>query len=195
VSPALPPLSELPPDDAAQIDRACEAYEAEWDRIGCPPPLEPFLETVPEPLRPALRRELLRVERGVLPVVAGFEVLGVQGAGGMGIVYRARDKATGGLVALKRIRAVELLGNPRLRQRWEMEREILVGLQHPHVVRIERFGEHDGEPFLVMPLVTGGDLKQHLGEFRLDLDGLGPDELGRRQVRVAALVEKIARAI
>lgn len=88
-----------------------------------------------------------------------YEVLNVLGEGGMGIVYRCRDQATGDLVAVKRVilpegkQAAEYIG-------WfYKEARALAALDHPGVVQARDFGQlADGSPFLAMDLVSGVSL-------------------------------------
>jgi predicted Ser/Thr protein kinase len=108
------------------------------------------------------------------PVVDGrFELLAPAGAGGMGIVYRARDRETGARVALKLVRAE---GDP---QRFEREARLLAGLSHPGIVRYVAHGRTAaGESYLAMEWLEGEDLAQHLRRGRLEIDDVM--ELARR---------------
>jgi serine/threonine protein kinase len=103
--------------------------------------------------------------RGGAPVLPGhvianrYEVLGVLGEGGMGIVYRCRDKPSGQLVAIKRV--IPPPGN--LANEYVMwfykEARALAALDHPNIVRAHDFGQlRDGSPFLAMELVSGASL-------------------------------------
>ena len=98
----------------------------------------------------------------VLPgqVIAGrYEVLGLLGEGGMGIVYRCRDQATGQLVALKRVIPPQgNLVNEYLMWFYKEARALAV-LDHPNIVRAKDFGQlRDGSPYLAMELVRGASL-------------------------------------
>lgn len=95
----------------------------------------------------------------VLPghVIANrYEVLGVLGEGGMGIVYRCRDQSTSQLVALKRV--IPPPGN--LVNEYLMwfykEARALAALDHTNIVKAQDFGQlRDGSPYLVMEIVQG----------------------------------------
>jgi serine/threonine protein kinase len=92
----------------------------------------------------------------------GYEVLGVLGSGGMGVVYKARDVRLKRLVALKMI----LTGphaRPEERDRFRREAEAVARLQHANVVQIYEVGEHDGRPYLALEYVGGGSLAERLG--------------------------------
>jgi tetratricopeptide (TPR) repeat protein len=91
--------------------------------------------------------------------IEGLKVLGELGRGGMGVVYRARDLATGRDVALK----VVLGPSPSVQQlaRFEREGQLTACLAHPGIVGIHSAGVVRGAPYLVYELVEGA---QELGE-------------------------------
>src|SRR5262245_15686733 len=78
--------------------------------------------------------------------VPGYEVLGVLGSGGMGVVYKARQFKLNRLVALKTIQGGQHLGLRAL-QRFQREAEAVAQLQHPNIVQIYEVGEHEGRPY------------------------------------------------
>jgi len=88
------------------------------------------------------------------------------GEGGMAFVYKARDTRLDREVAIKVIRTekltIETMG--KTLKRFEREAKALARLTHSNIVQITDFGEHDGKPFLVMYYVSGGTLKQKLGQ-------------------------------
>jgi hypothetical protein len=98
---------------------------------------------------------------GNLPTVPGYEILGVLGRGGMGVVFQARQVKLNRLVALKMI-----LAGPHadadLRARFQREAEAVAQLQHPHIVQVFEVGEADGHPFLALELVPGPNLARAL---------------------------------
>jgi predicted Ser/Thr protein kinase len=95
-----------------------------------------------------------------LPAVAGYEILGLLGRGGMGIVYKARHLRLQHVVALKMIHASQ--AGPEERHRLKTEAEAIARLQHPHIVHIYDVGESDGSPFLSLEYLEGGTLAQRL---------------------------------
>jgi serine/threonine protein kinase len=80
------------------------------------------------------------------------------GAGGMGFVYRARDRNLDTSVVIKVPRRA-LLDDPDFAGRFAREIRSLVQLVHPHIVKISDAGEHDGLPFAVMQCLPGGSLE------------------------------------
>jgi WD40 repeat protein/serine/threonine protein kinase len=98
---------------------------------------------------------------GSPPAVAGYDVLSVLGRGGMGVVYKARHVRLNRLVALKVVLAGTHAGPDRL-ARFHVEATTAARLQHPHIVQIHEVGEQDGQPFLALEYVTGGNLAQRL---------------------------------
>jgi serine/threonine protein kinase len=98
-----------------------------------------------------------------LPAVPGYELLGMLGRGGMGVVYKARDAGLKRVVAIKQL----LLGgnaSAQQRERFRAEAEAIARLQHPHIVQVFQFGEYDGQPFFVLEFVPGGSLEQKLAD-------------------------------
>lgn len=95
--------------------------------------------------------------------LADFEILEQLGAGGMGRVYRARQKSVARLVAIKvphRAAALE----PAERQRFLREADSVAQLRHPSIVPLLFVGEHQGAPFLVFELSEGRSLRAILGD-------------------------------
>jgi hypothetical protein len=80
----------------------------------------------------------------------------------MGVVYKARQRALGRLVALKLLLA-GLHAGEKERARFSREAELVARLHHAHIVHVYDRGERDGVPFLAMEYCEGGSLAKRLG--------------------------------
>lgn len=122
------------------------------------------------------------------PRLPGFELEEVVGAGGMGVVYRARQAALDRNVAVKMLRDTNLTDASQ-RERFHQEARTIARLHHPHLVQVYEFGEvpslggKSTQPYLVLEYVGGGSLADHLHG-----QPLPPTEAAR-------LTETLARAI
>lgn len=94
---------------------------------------------------------------------ARYEILRVLAKGGMGWVYKARDKKDDRMVAVKVIRR-DLADNPTWRRRLGEEVVLAGRLSHGNVVRTAGLEEADGFTFLPMPYIDGNDLKTVISE-------------------------------
>ncbi|HEY2513014.1 MAG TPA: protein kinase, partial [Polyangiaceae bacterium] len=92
--------------------------------------------------------------------VGRYVVLEPIGAGGMGTVYAARDPSLDREVALKLLRRGT--GGPDLEARLLREAKAMARLAHPEIVTIFDTGWHDGQLFIAMELLRGGNLRQWL---------------------------------
>ncbi|HEY5728767.1 MAG TPA: protein kinase [Anaerolineales bacterium] len=98
--------------------------------------------------------------------IGRYHILEQLGEGGMAIVYKAYDTRLERNVALKVLRT-DLFGQAVLEQvlkRFEREAKSLAKLSHSSIVNILDYGEHEGNPYLVMEYLPGGTLKQKLGQ-------------------------------
>lgn len=97
----------------------------------------------------------------------------------MATVYLAQDPAIDRPVAIK-LMAHQFAHDQKLRDRFNQEARLVARLKHPAIIDIYDFGEYDDQPYLVMPYLTGGSLRDRLTRpFTLDevvslLDRLGP---------------------
>ena len=118
-----------------------------------------------------------------LPTLPGYDVAGVLGRGGMGIVLRAVQRRLNRPVAIKML-LHEDVSSPADVARFASEAEAVAAIRHPHVVQVYESGQHNGRPYFVMEFLPGGTLHG-----RLRADGPFPPDAA------AELVEKLARAV
>jgi predicted Ser/Thr protein kinase len=90
-----------------------------------------------------------------------LEISECLGRGGMGVVYKARQKSLNRSVALKLL-APERAGDADFARRFEKEAHALAALNHPHIVTVYDFGQAGGFYFLLMEYVDGVNLRQLL---------------------------------
>lgn len=141
------------------------------------------------------RMELPRVPRASRRF-GDYELIELIGRGGMGVVYKAHQFSLNQDVALKMVLESRASSSRAIR-RFQLEAEVAARLRHPNIVRIYHIGEEDGDVFFTMELIAGESLSRLLarGEFRAPLVGLTRLELRTRQVRIARLMAKTARAV
>jgi serine/threonine protein kinase len=90
-----------------------------------------------------------------------YYILDQIGRGGMTTVHKALDLQEDREVAIKLL-APYLVKDPNFKARFEREVEVLRKLEHPNIVPILSFGEHEGAPFIVMPYMSTGTLTDKL---------------------------------
>jgi|SRR5579883_43523 len=112
-----------------------------------------------------------------------FELLEEIGRGGMGVVYKARQKSLNRLVALKMVREAHLATDAD-RARFRTEAESAAKLKHPNIVTVYEVGTFDGQAYLCMEFVDGQTLAE-----KIRADGPLPPR------DAAHLVAVIARAV
>ena len=95
----------------------------------------------------------------------GFVIEGVAGRGGMGVVYRARQRRPERVVALKVI-AAGLADDPQFAARFRRESSIAAQIEHPNVIPVHAVGEADGVLYIAMRFVVGTDLHSLLADER-----------------------------
>ena len=90
-----------------------------------------------------------------------YEVLAAAGAGGMGEVYRARDSRLNRDVAIKVLPA-QFSRDPDRVSRFRQEAQAAAALNHPNILAIHDFGEHDGSQYIVAEMLEGETLRERL---------------------------------
>jgi WD40 repeat protein/predicted Ser/Thr protein kinase len=122
----------------------------------------------------------------MLPGIAGYEIVGELGRGGMGVVYKARQVSLDRWVAIKMLRGIDSRRGAE-KIRFQNEAAIIAQIDHPHIVPIYQVGEHDGRPYFVMKWIEGGSLASRLS-------GKRPVERVEQEWG-ARLVATLARAV
>jgi serine/threonine protein kinase len=144
--------------------------------------------TVPAPLHPEQANDLTVTagpfaptpdQKPVAREFGDYELLAEIARGGMGVVYRARQKGLNRLVALKMILAGRLAAQDDL-QRFLSEAEAAARLQHPNIVAVHEVGQVDGQYFFSMEFINGPSLAQRLSAGPL------PGRVAARYVRIIA---------
>jgi len=95
-----------------------------------------------------------------------YEILGQIGAGGMGEVYRARDRKLDRDVAVK-VLPESVAADPDALARFEREAKAVAALSHPNILAIHDFGTHEGTVYAVTELLEGETLRGKLDAGRI----------------------------
>lgn len=114
--------------------------------------------------------------------IPGYEILGELGRGGMGVVYKARQRQLNRVVALKMVLSGGHASQGEL-VRFLAEAEAVAQLHHPNIVQIHEIGQHNGLPFFTLEFMEGGSLTDRIKEHPLPA------------LEAARIVEAMARAM
>lgn len=93
----------------------------------------------------------------------GYEILEEIGRGGMGVVYKARQRSLNRTVAVKMLLSGSI-ATPTNQLRFQSEAESAGGLDHPHIVSVFEIGEFEQQPFFSMPLIDGTTLSKRIAD-------------------------------
>src|SRR6188472_710251 len=116
-------------------------------------------------------------------LLGNYQILEEIGRGGMGVIYRARQRHSRRIVALKRILSYHADSQDTL-MRFRREAQAAANLDHPNILPIYEVGEsHEGLPFFSMKFAGGGSLLETAAKLR------------SKPRRAVALIAKVARAV
>jgi tetratricopeptide (TPR) repeat protein len=169
-------------EDCRLVLSTCATREAPPDPFSDTQRAPPALASGSKPTEPE-QDDPLSARWSAGDVIADrFEVQRKAGAGGMGAVYRARDRSTGDAVAIKVMRNL----GPEDVARFGREALVLAALRHSAIVRYVTHGTAaDGAPFLAMEWLEGQDLAERLSRGRL-----GVEQAARLVLRIAEGLSK-----
>ena len=154
----------IPPDEAQTLPPRSRAVDPDATLVD----LDATLVDLPRSPTPSPTPRMasgLYVSAAVLQIgdVLGgrYEILQLLGEGGMGAVYKARDRELDRFVALKLIRP-ELASSPAILARFKQELLLAHQVTHRNVIRIYDLGEAEGVRFITMEYIEGQDLRRLL---------------------------------
>ncbi len=104
--------------------------------------------------------------------VGPYRLVEQLGQGGMATVFKAYHPALNRYVAIKALHPA-FTHEPNFLARFQREAQVVAGLEHPNIVPIYDYAEHEGRPYLVMKFIEGETLKARLSRGRLDADEIG----------------------
>ncbi|MCE9604419.1 MAG: protein kinase [Planctomycetia bacterium] len=133
------------------------------------------------------------IKQGVLPQFGDYELESEIARGGMGVVYRARQRSLNRTVAVKMILGGQL-ASPESIRRFRLEAEAAARLHHPAIVPIYEIGEFETQHFFSMKLIEGVSLAECIRDFRLT-EKSGTTAKHEQEICIAELMARVARAI
>jgi tetratricopeptide (TPR) repeat protein len=131
-------------------------------------------------------RHLTALTQGAV-IASRYEIVGMLGKGGMGMVYRANDQLLDEVVAIKVLRN-ELMGAQGMAERFRSEIKLARKVSHPNVCRIHEYGQDGGVSYISMALIEGTNLRKLL---LLHTEGLPRDQAFQVAIQVAEGLQAI----
>ena len=116
-------------------------------------------------------------------IIGRYEIKAELGRGGMATVFNAYDPSFERNVAIK-VLPQAFLHDPEFRTRFQREAKMIALLEHPAIVPVYDFGEHDEQPYIVMRYMSGGSLAD-----RIKQGAIPPDETARIITRLAPALD------
>lgn len=180
-------LGLLPSEHAGPIEEHVADCRSCWDTLQQLPQDDPLVDGLRAAHRtptapPAATLGGISPPNPARDSIGDYELIAELSRGGMGVVYKARQRSLNRFVALKMILAGQLATKDEV-ERFRREAEAAATLDHPNIVPVYEVGEHRGQHFFSMKLMKGGTLAEHT--------------IGRPQdpVATAWLLVRIARAV
>src|SRR5262249_24150701 len=146
-----------------------------------------LVDCLTDPLRPVAQEAHL----DGLHSLGDYELIDPIGQGGMGVVYKARDRKLGRLVALKMVLAGRW-STPAEMKPFRNQAETIAQLEHPHIIPIYEVGEAEGHLYFTMKLMEGS-LAERIGEPRASATGVQRE--ASEWFLAAGLVATVAQAV
>jgi serine/threonine-protein kinase len=143
-------------DDAIDVDFATSSVEASDKPSWCADDDKPELLRIADYFDPT-------DDPRMMGRFGGYEIAGIVGSGGMGVVLKGFETALDRYVAIK-VLAPHLATSGAARTRFAREARAAAAVIHENVVSIHRVAEANGLPFLVMPYIAGDSLVKRLDE-------------------------------
>lgn len=158
-----------------------EVADGRWYLSQLMGPSQPKTHSPNQPLRVTTDWDAL--SSASQSTIGRYQIEKELGQGGMGIVYKAYDPEIKRYVAIK-VLPSEFTQIPKFRERFQQEAEFIARLHHESIVSIYDFGNHEGQPFIVMRYLPGETLAHRLENgTRLPLRTMAP------------IIEQIATAL